>query len=363
MNNISRRDFIKLSAYGFGLLFFRKDYVQLQDSNQWPSDMQLGRFVDPGNINMYSKPTVNSTVISTHYQDSVFIWEREILGESAYGFGRKWVQTPDGYLYAPYIQPVRYIPNPELSSLPVTSDGNGMWVEVTVPYVDLILQNPPARSEWTRNTANPRLYYEQIVWVDEISNINGIMYYRINEKKGSPGDIFWARSAAFRQLTENDFSEISPQIENKKIVVSLPYQTLRCYEDGREIYFCQCSTGAMFDVSGIAVDAWSTPPGEHPTFLKYVSLHMSGNSSGAGWDTPGVGWTNMFAAKGIAIHSTFWHNKFGTPVSHGCVNVSCKDAHWIFRWTNPFVDPDPGYVDIAEQKLPWGTIVDVQMDT
>jgi len=67
----------------------------------------------------------------------------------------------------------------------------------------------------------------------------------------------------------------------------------------------------------------------------------------------------IIAEDGVAIHSTFWHNNLGVPVSHGCVNVTPEDAHWIFRWTNPRVPYDPGDIDVTTMKLPAGTEVDV----
>jgi lipoprotein-anchoring transpeptidase ErfK/SrfK len=71
---------------------------------------------------------------------------------------------------------------------------------------------------------------------------------------------------------------------------------------------------------------------------------------------PGIGWTTLFASGGIAIHSTFWHNNFGVPMSHGCVNSTPVDAKWIFRWVDPPVEYEPGDVTIA---MPGGTIVEV----
>jgi hypothetical protein len=67
----------------------------------------------------------------------------------------------------------------------------------------------------------------------------------------------------------------------------------------------------------------------------------------------------LFAEGGVAIHSTFWHNNYGVPVSHGCVNVTPEDAQWIFRWTTPYVPYDPGDIDVTALNLPPGTKVDV----
>jgi lipoprotein-anchoring transpeptidase ErfK/SrfK len=64
-----------------------------------------------------------------------------------------------------------------------------------------------------------------------------------------------------------------------------------------------------------------------------MSLHMSGGGTGAGWDTMCVPWTSLFVGEGVAIHSTFWHNNFGEPMSRGAVNARQEDAKWVIRWT------------------------------
>jgi lipoprotein-anchoring transpeptidase ErfK/SrfK len=69
---------------------------------------------------------------------------------------------------------------------------------------------------------------------------------------------------------------------------------------------------------------------------------MTGGTSGGGYDLAGIGWTVLFSSNGVALHSTFWHNNFGVPMSHGCVNLRPDDAKWLFRWTNPPVAYTPG---------------------
>jgi lipoprotein-anchoring transpeptidase ErfK/SrfK len=98
---------------------------------------------------------------------------------------------------------------------------------------------------------------------------------------------------------------------------------------------------------GNVVDKWSTPLGKHRITRKYISLQMSGGTTGAGYDLPGIAWTSIFATGGVAIHSTFWHNSFGVPKSHGCVNASPEDAKWVFRWTYPEVAYDSGDITIS----------------
>ena len=43
---------------------------------------------------------------------------------------------------------------------------------------------------------------------------------------------------------------------------------------------------------------------------------------------------------GVAFHGTYWHNDFGRPKSHGCINMHSQEAKWLYRWTLPVVAPD-----------------------
>lgn len=52
---------------------------------------------------------------------------------------------------------------------------------------------------------------------------------------------------------------------------------------------------------------------------------------GPGYDTPNVPWT-MYFFRGYAIHGAYWHNNFGTPVSHGCVNMRVDEAKALYDW-------------------------------
>jgi hypothetical protein len=223
-----------------------------------------------------------------------------------------------------------------------------MWVEVTVPYVDLVLANPPARSPWLGYTATPRLYYSQVMWIDQIKKESpDHIWYRVKEKYGTFGDIFWADGRAFRPISADEISPLSPHVEDKRVEVNLLSQSMVCKEDGREAYFCRISTGGKWDKDGNPSEDWATPPGAHTIWRKLISVHMTGGTTGGGYDLSGIGWTTLFSSNGVAIHSTFWHNSYGIPKSHGCVNAQPEDARWVWRWTNPGVPYEAGDVTIS----------------
>lgn len=355
---LTRRDFLKLAALGAGALAFRP-FTKLA-MPEFPQADKLGR-ITVGKVDVFARPDANSQVVGALYEDNVVPWIREAVGPMPGRINQRWVETPFGFVWGGHVQPVFNQPNVPLLSLPTTSLGQGMWVEVTVPYVDLILDNPPARAPWLQYQLSinlpPRFYYSQIVWADQIRvNENGQVWYRLNEKYGS-GDLFWGQAEAFRPLTAEEISPINPDASDKRIVVKIWEQTLSCFEGKTEVHFARISSGALYDAWGNRVDAWETPVGEFPIWRKAISLPLSGGSASAGWSLPAVGWVSLFVGTGVAIHSTYWHNNYGEPSSRGCVNASPDDAKWVFRWSRPQVPYDPGDVTV---EMPGGTRVAVE---
>ena len=354
---LSRRDFLKMGGLSIGAMYSLQWRLESIDTN-FPESERLGR-IAVGMVERKLRPDSDAPTVDVLYQDAVVVWQREVVGRNPLRFTQRWLETPEGFIWSPYVQPVENRPNHPQDVLADTSLGEGMWVEVTVPWVDISLANPPARSPWLETTNTPRLYYSQILWADQIKKMEtGEIYYRINERYGY-GDIFWARAEAFRPIEQDEIKPISAEVEEKRVIVNVVDQTLVCLERKAEVFFCRVSTGAKYDASGNAVDKWATPVGAHPIWRKLVSTHMSGGTTGGGYDLPGIGWTCLFVGNGVAVHSTFWHNNFGVPMSHGCVNARPEDAKWIFRWVNPLVPYDPGDVTVS---MPGGTIVEVVED-
>ena len=349
---LSRGEFLRMAALGVGGLYLRP-FSRLASQIEFPQSDLLGR-VAQGLLEIKARPNPDSQTIDVIYEDAVVPWVREVVGESPnYNFNnQRWVETDRGYIYSPLLQPVRNLPNQPVTQLEQTSIGPGMWMEVTVPYVDVILPNEPSSNSWVEAKIDEglpvRLYYGQVFWIDTIrTTTEGTVQYRVNPNYYGGVDLLWASAEAFRPVTQADISPISPDATEKQVMIDVNHQTLSCYEGKSEVYYCRVSTGAKFDMFGNIVDAWATPVGEHIITRKYISLQMSGGTTGAGYDLPGIGWSIIFATGGVAIHSTFWHNNFGDTMSHGCVNVTPEDARWIFRWTLPTVAYDPGMVDIT----------------
>ncbi len=349
---VSRREFIKVAGIGlagFTLPAWSVESVLAQAAAppslpEFPKAERLGRVIG-GRVPVKLRPDIDSPDVVLVNDDDILPWLSEVVGKRPLWYSQRFVETAQGYVYAPNLQPVRNRPNVPLTGLPAET---GFWAEVTVPYLDLVLANPPARSPWLKLGAKPRLYYSQVMWIDQIkTGENGEVWYRIKEKYGTFGDIFWGAGEAFRPIRAEEISPINPEVEDKLVEVNLVNQSLVCRENGREVFFCRVSTGGKWDKDGNPSEKWATPLGAHSIWRKLISVHMTGGSSGGGYDLSGIGWTTLFSGNGVAIHSTFWHNSYGIPKSHGCVNAQPDDARWVWRWTNPSTPYTAGDVTIS----------------
>jgi hypothetical protein len=355
--NLSRRDFLKIAGVGLGALAFRPpktfdlEYLSIpRRLPQFPGSEIIGRVLENG-IDLRSQPTNDETVntsISKLAADTLVEWGRQVVGNVIGGLtNQRYVETPQGYIYSSVLQPTRNLPNSPLTEMPAGQ--KGFWAEVTVPYIELAHEGAVA-SPWLQDhiayNFRPKLYYGQVVWIDQIRTSNGFPEYRWNEDVphgygyGAYGEFFWGDGAGFKVLTDADVEPISPDIDpnEKRIEANLDYQTLSCYEGTTEVYFCRIASGLGYDPStGQTSDKLATPVGNLLTHWKIMSLNMTAGTFQSGYSTPAVPWSTMISGDGVAIHGAFWHNAFGERRSHGCINVTPEDAKWIFRWTTPYV--------------------------
>lgn len=102
----------------------------------------------------------------------------------------------------------------------------------------------------------------------------------------------------------------------RAIVVSLDHQRIYAFENGELVHSHLVSTG---------LPATPTVKGDYKVYVKYQADDMQGPD----YFLPQVPWT-MYFFQGYAIHGTYWHNKFGRPMSHGCVNLPTNEAQWFF---------------------------------
>ena len=113
----------------------------------------------------------------------------------------------------------------------------------------------------------------------------------------------------------------------KWIEVSLNDQTLYAWRGDRLVNRFIISSG---------VDDNPTVTGLFRVWARTAAQTMDGGdrASGTYYSLPNVQWVQYFH-HGYAFHGAYWHNNFGTPMSHGCVNLTVEDAEWLFNWAFP----------------------------
>jgi lipoprotein-anchoring transpeptidase ErfK/SrfK len=116
--------------------------------------------------------------------------------------------------------------------------------------------------------------------------------------------------------------------------VSIQQQTLVAYEGTRAVYVTLVSTG----VDGLNDPATtkSTKTGVFHIVSKHLTATMNSDNAEDAYEMREVPWVQYFS-EGYALHGAYWHDAFGQPRSHGCVNLSPRDARWLFHFTSPGV--------------------------
>ncbi|MBI3283218.1 L,D-transpeptidase [Candidatus Curtissbacteria bacterium] len=121
--------------------------------------------------------------------------------------------------------------------------------------------------------------------------------------------------------------------EQKRIEVDLTNQRVYAFENDRKVYEFTVSTGKWYP----------TPTGTFRIWGKSRFQKMSGGSRALGTyyylpNIPYIMWFsggNVSAARGFSFHGTYWHNNFGNPMSHGCINMRTEDAEKLYYWSSP----------------------------
>ena len=335
----SRRDFLKLSGYGLMGIFLPNLSFSLSTDI---FDSLQGRVIDRI-LWSYEEPDRKSKRKKLYWRDLVFTITNSTVSEDETAYNRVWYGDEDGgFVYSGSVQPVRTILNePQLISL------KGALGEVSVPYTDAHIEADPG------SEVVYRLYYETVHWVTASAVMpDGSIWYALLDDKFEQQ--YFVPGTHIRLITVDELSPLSPDIDNadKRIVVRLNDQLVLAYEKDRLVFATRAATGGR-----LRSGTYTTPVGDYITFHKRPTRHMAaGDLAASGFDLPGVPWVIYFKENGTSFHGTYWHNDYGHPRSHGCINLAPQAAKWLYRWTIPTVPPDKpmiyGYVgtrvDIVE---------------
>src|SRR5215204_4274760 len=328
-SSFSRRDFLKLTGYGLLGSFLPNLPLNFPRADDF--DNIQARVIDRTTWS-YDAPNFKANRKKLYWHDLVIPIQNSTIGEDEAAYNRVWYEAAEGgYIYSGGVQPVRTILNePQQISL------KGALGEISVPYTDAFESLEP------NAPVIYRLYYETIHWVtaSAISSVDGRKWYVLLDDKFEVN--YYVRDEHVRLLTPEELAPLSPNIPNadKRIEVRLNEQMVLAYEQNNIVYATRTSTGGR-----LRSGTYTTPEGEYITFHKRPTRHMAaGDLASSGFDLPGVPWVLYITQSGISFHGTYWHNDYGRPRSHGCINLTPQAAKWLFRWTTPTVSVDKEFV-------------------
>lgn len=283
----------------------------------------LGRVIY--SMRYYESPSTRSKELGYYNSDAVVDILAETVGDPEPTHNPVWLRTPDGWLHSSYVQPVKNILNKPVFDIP----REGLLLEVTVPYTQAYRVTERGRKRYYRG------YYGSTYWAHHafLDGMN-IAWYQIWDERDK--DYCQMRADHLRPIAADELTPIAPGAPDKRVEIDLERQRLIAFQGKQPVFSARIATGYF---------EGDTPIGEFRVERKQPSRHMASNLEGNAFDLPGVPWVCYISWTGVSFHGTYWHHNYGTPQSHGCINLTPEAAKWVYRWTEPQVPVDKSFVE------------------
>ncbi len=274
-------------------------------------------------LNVRARPGVrpdNPPIDKLRQGTEVYIYE-----EATYN-GEIWYRIGDGrWVHSGWVRVLGAAPRASTASpLPTSPRAEGM----ALPMGWIVAPTLNVRAEPGVRPDNPpidQVHYKTVVPILEERTVGGARWYRIGENRWVYGG--WVGVARYKPRP----ASIRP--DERWVGVCLKEQTLVAYEGDTPVFAALVATG---------LPQTPTVQGIFRTWLRLKWGKMSGGSptTGGYYYLEDVTWT-MYFYRGYALHTAYWHDAFGRPRSHGCVNMSPHDAWWVFNWSAQGGDHSP----------------------
>jgi hypothetical protein len=324
---LTRREFLKLASTG-SLAFALKDLRV--DRALSTSSITQGRMTISG-VQLYDAPAFNANKLHNFRADEVVSITKVIEnGDLGNPFNSVWYRVNnDGFTYSGWVQPVQTNYQKPMFQIPAL----GQVGEITVPFSDT------KKEPYVYAERGYRVYYDSTHWVKRVvvTREEKTIWYQIYDFHTKK--YLFVPSHDMRLVPDDELTILSPDVpdDQKHILVDLKSQLVSAFEGDVMVFSQRCSSGA---------EGTETPSGNFSTYHKGPSVHMTndGDALERIYNLPGVPWCTFFTGLGNAFHGAYWHNDYGRPRSHGCVNLPSDAAKFLYRWTKPHVPPDADYV-------------------
>lgn len=322
----SRLDFLQFSGLALGGLVVNRMPWMLHQPEPGVTGVLHGRVTIQW-IGVYAEPNYHSSLVGSLHRDQIVRLGEHI--HSPYGpVGNPWwYHYQDGYVHSAFLQRLQAV---HLNQLLVEVPAGGILGEITVPYTQSL------RRVGNRWRPLYRLYYGGVFWITGIvKGPDNSAWYALKDDRLN---IYYHIPAAhIRPIQPEEMAPLAGEIppEEKRIRVSLSSQTLTAYEGDRVAFNALIASGP------------DTPSGKFRVLTKRPSRHMGNGEITTdleAYELPGVPWVCYFNGAGYAFHGIYWHDSFGSRISHGCINLAPSEALWLYRWTLPTAGPSEWFI-------------------
>ncbi|NTV23712.1 MAG: L,D-transpeptidase family protein [Nanoarchaeota archaeon] len=224
-----------------------------------------------------------------------------------------------------------------LKGVRIENTGTCDWQDVTVAYAggaDMKLS--PVQLGIVRSGASTDIYLPLTAPVGFGGFRSDFILYR--QGTGAFGKVFW--------------TDINVTIEGRWILVDLSQQRLYAFETHND------NTTLIYDSFVSAGLTYATPPGNYTILEKTESMTMAG----PGYYLENVPWNMLFLREdlGYFLHGAYWHDNFGHPMSHGCVNLPVEFSENLYSWAQV---GDPVIIDEDASGLVNSILTPIQIYT
>jgi hypothetical protein len=288
----------------------------------------------------FSQPGRELTTREEAFTGMKVAWGREF--DAA---GRTWLVTPDLELIPK--DKVRVEPIPVLRGIDLRRNGS-MQLPLAFVWLDPVpkVQMEPDGKVVPTGESWPRHSFVPVTGV--IKKNKGKFYLQTKDGDYLRKDLVTTIKAA----TERPRG-VGPQ--DKWVGVRVTHGYLVAYEGDTPVFATAISPGSDRVLSN---GRRMTKLGRHTIQGKALSFDMSGVERGQRWRVEEVPWVAVYK-EDYALHAAWWHNEFGRPKSHGCINLSPIDARFLFGWLDPAL-PEGWYTVGAYGRDVKGTVIDVR---
>ncbi|MGA7733106.1 MAG: L,D-transpeptidase [Chloroflexia bacterium] len=157
----------------------------------------------------------------------------------------------------------------------------------------------------------------------------GELWYRVSDPPEAP---MWVHSSLINRVAPVKYD--GPKYKGKWIGINISQQIVTAYVDGTPVKVTLASTGTIKTLkNGVRQDN-RTELGVWKIYYRLPKQDMDGGSLATGdyYNLKDVPYPQYFHNSGEALHGTYWHDDFGRPHSHGCVNLSTPMSEWFYGW-------------------------------